>query len=168
MQNLFHSFIVSKRRALCHEKTGKADLGVYQEICCLNKTQRFKHSCLQSQQSSPLQDPFPTPLLRTRLQPPPISLITTTPPPPATTPPPPPNRSEAAEAFYEAQLVLVSARAEQTLCASGSAYLQPRCVLLVADLQRLPLVLLLLQLAIAVRQLFHQTCVLGTQLVQLC
>lgn len=89
-------------------------------------------------------------------------------PPPATTPPPPPNRSEAAEAFYEAQLVLVSARAEQTLCASGSAYLQPRCVLLVADLQRLPLVLLLLQLAIAVRQLFHQTCVLGTQLVQLC
>lgn len=81
-QTLLHSFIVSKRCALCHEKTGKADLGVYQEICCLNKTQRFKHSCLQSQQSSPLQDPFPTPLLRTRLQPPPISLITTTPPRP--------------------------------------------------------------------------------------
>lgn len=43
------------------EKTGKAELGVYQEICCLNKTQRFKHSCLQSQQSSLYRTYFPHP-----------------------------------------------------------------------------------------------------------
>lgn len=50
-------------------------------------------------------------------------------------------------------------------CASGIAYLQLGHVLFVADLQWLPLVFLLLQLAVAVCQLFHQTSILRSQLV---
>lgn len=69
--------------------------------------------------------------------------------------------------FFTAQFIFLSAgeteaEAKYTHCASGLAYLQLGHVLLVADLQWLPLVLLLLQLAVVVCQLFHQAGVLGT------
>lgn len=135
---------------LYKEKTGKTALGVSRESVYM-PYKSLKHSCFPSQHNplgpasiSPHRShhlPFPQQCFHT-LEPDLKRFFGTT------------------QLVFPAPLRVTTAQATSTHRASGLVYLQLGHILLVVDLQGLPLVLLLLQLVVVVRQLFHQTGVL--------
>lgn len=140
--------------------TGK-DLGVHQEICSLYNTQNTQTSQLPKP-TQLLPFPHPSQGLHYNLHPFPVQ------------PCPPPSQlwSCAAQVFQGfAHFCPGCKKLQHKLnkrCTSGLAYLQLGHILLIVDLQWLPLVFLLLQLAVTVCQFFHQSCILRAQFVQLC